>query len=930
MNQQINILMLGSTGSGKKTLLRNAAQEFTQALTEFAELWTFNKTTFIIPHKPLESTETTPLPPIHGIALVFSLTDLLDKESQQKRLDEITTQLKNLKQVTKKLPIDLIVTHCDRILGFKEYFSNLNQEDRQRVLGFEHTEGSETLLKKLNSQIITRLHHETVTEKRGLIQLFPAQFEKAIENLNEFVTKLSTQSSCQIQNYYFTSSKQKDKSIDLLGTRATTMPPAITEKSYFVEHMILRLCQQAERCALKHKQRDKKRWIIIPSCIIILIALVTTWHYTYQKTATTLHSIELSLQQKTSQIQPNWLQRMDLLATTIQKLNQPSLRYSRFIGFNQASKLKKKLVEQYHTQLLTEFLPYIEGILTKTLINGMQHDKLALYNSLKIYLMLTTQTHYDKNTIINWFALYWSDIYKNDPQRQQQMLDHLNNLLALKNKNWPRNQPLISQAQTALQELPAADLIFLKLQGQYKNQQQSLASLIKHSSNLDLSQAIIPSLFSADNFKHIYNEQIPELVANFSMGDWVIGKSTDATSSPDKQATIIAEVRALYLQYFSSSWEKTLSAIRLTQPQNFSDVQNAINELTNPHSSMMELLKFVIGNATLSKQLQPDTALSELSQFTQQNATYTETKTALSRLSIFLKPIVSSDDVNKESFNTTIAILNNQLPNNPLSTLNYINVQSPLKNWLHTIAVGCWKILLKNSAGYLNTVWSSIVLPSYTSDIAHRFPIDSESQSDISLTSFANFFGPDGTMDVFFNYYLKPFVNMKNNYWTWKPIEGQTIPIDQSILDTVMRASLIQQMFYTDDNQQPSFKFSLTPFTKSANLRSIHLSIEGQSQLYDNTHAQRSIFTWPGPAPDTVTIRAEFFKGSSTHREFKGPWALFRFIQFAQLSMMDDPQKFILQIKMENGLAAYHLIADNRINPFIPGVLNKFNCPQQL
>ena len=929
MNQKVNILMLGIKGVGKKTLLKNATHDVEPHQHDGFNFWSYQKTTFILPKYPLEQQHIDSLPHLHTLIIMIDIASIIDTSKTEHIL---IPQLNLIKVRYKKISIQLIVTKCDYILGFKEFFNHLNSEERQRIFGFQPQQGSTDLLRQINAQVIPRLHQETLPEKRSLIQLFPSQFEKAIEYLSIFVDLIHAKTGLCLMNVYFTSCKQKHKSIDLLGNHKTTLPPTITEKSFFIEHMINQICEQATLTALAAKRFDKKRWIILPICIIILITLITTWHYSYKHTAIALHEISLSLEQKPpTNIQPTWLARLDLLATSIQKLNDPSLNYSWLVGFGQTKTLKQKITHLYKTELRTEFLPYIEGILNNNMIQGMQHDKLTLYNSLKIYLMLTTPNHYDENTITNWFEIYWQHTYKKNPQQQKMLLEHLKNLLTLENKNWPRNQPIITKAQQILQQLPLADIIFLELQGKYKDQQQSLATMIPNHTSLNLKKAVIPNLFSPNNFKEIYNQQIPLLVNTFSQGDWVIGNATyDTHASSDQQSQLTADVRALYLQYFSQSWQNVLTEIELQQPSNFTDIQSLINELTNPQSSLMELLEFASGNAELDKKLQPSDALTQVNDLIQHKALYQKIKITLQSLSTYLKTIVRGDDINKASFDATIAILNNQQPQNPIARIRDLKLQGPIQNWLRTISQGSWSILLANSRDYLNNVWSSTVLPVYESKINDRYPFSPASKEDISLTNFDDFIGPEGTIDTFFNYYLKPFVNMSSNYWTWRTVYDQKIAIPQSILDTFMRASLIQQMFYTDDTHKMSFKFSLSPFTKSSNIKLLTLDIEGQIQQFDNTNQKDSIMTWPGPVPTHVSINASFYKETGITQSFTGPWALFRLLQTAQISLLGDPQKFVVQFKIGNGLAAYHLIADNRINPFIPGVLDKFNCPQNL
>ncbi len=938
MDHKANILVLGSKGVGIKTLLHYAQLERDQQDVAAFTLWHNKAARFIVPNTHFDQNTYEKLrqltkkigraQSLQAVLLVIDIPSVLNQDAVLAIAQQFSEQLNRVRKLQKKFDLNLIFTKCDRLVGFKEFFAYLNAAERQKIFGTQGELDFEPLLKKLNAQVITRLHQETIAEKRSLIPLFPAQFGKLTEYITLFITSLSANTALHIKDVYFTSCKQKDKSLDLLGKRETVLPPTILDKPYFVDHMMAQICKEAQTTKLHAKRFDKKRWIALPLCMVIIIILIMTWHLSYRHTSQALNKIEAQLQQAPSvAVKPPWLARLNLLSMSITQLNDPSLKYSRLIGFSQTSTLQKKLTLLYNTQLHTQFLPYIEGILADSIVQSMQNDKLKLYDALKIYLMLTTQSHYDQKTIVNWFTLYWQQHDKKTIQQQKILLQHLKNLLRLQDKNWPRDQPLINQAQQVLQSLPSADIIFLELQGYYKNQRVPLSSMLQTNSNLDLTQLTIPRLFNPANFKEIYNHQIPELVSLFDQGNWVIGKPAAISDTPQTQDTLIANVRALYLQSLSQTWQALIPKIKLKTPANFADIQSLINEMTNPQSSLMALLEFASGNANLTKQAQPVPTLQAVSQFLAHKAIYSQSVSALQTLSDYLKPIVSSDDLNKASYNMAIAILNNPTQANPIGNLRHLHLSEPIQSWLNTIADGAWAIMLTHSRSYLETVWTSSVVPVCDHKINNRYPFVASSNEDISLDNFSNFVGPNGTIDVFFNYYLKPFVDMHTNYWVWQKRYGQSIAFSQSILDMFMRASLIQQMFFADTDQHPSFKLSLIPLSKSHHIRAITLNIEGQEQTYTDSNQSSTILTWPGTKPNQVTLHATFDNAKPITLSFNGPWALFRLIQSATLIPLANPQKYVLQFKLGTALAAYHLIADNRINPFIPGVLTNFTCP---
>lgn len=942
MQKKSTILMIGKQHAGKKTLAEHVEPAFVSETQGPFTILKNNHTQWIIPHKPLnpETTEllislgkkNNALQPVQSILVVIDLPTLIDPAERAEEIKTLNETLQFIK-AREKIDINLFITHCDRLLGFKEYFSNLDKGARQKIFGTQGSQDFTNLLKELNAQVISRLHHETLSERRSLIQLFPAEFEKLTEILTEFKHQLFSDGNMTLHNIYFTSSQQKGKSIDLLGTREAQINPIITDRPYFITEAIEQILKEAKTNQLAAKRLDKKRWAILPICLIIITAFVMTWHLSYVNTERVLNRIELGLAQNpmTGTQEPAWQSRLFLLNQTLIDLDNPELKYSRLIGFSQTHALKQKLTFLYEQQLSREFLPYVSNIVSNTITENLQGDPLALYNALKVYLMLTHHQYYDQHTILNWFAVYWQNLYPNHPGQTATLLIQLNHLLNLKNQPWVYRPALIDTAQKVLAQLPLADMVFLELQGVYRNQTESLSNMLENSDNLDLSQAIIPSLFSPSHFKKIYDEEIPTLVMNFKQGNWVIGQPALAMNHNLAPEALISSVRLLYLQKLSENWQTVIPKINLKKPLHFSDVENLINEMTNPQSSLMELLEFSCVNARSDKQSKPNLSLQQVTEFLQQKGPYLQAKAALDNLSAYLTATIKSNDVSKASYNAAITILNNPNQKNPINALLKLNLAPPIQNWLNTIAEGSWSALLDQSKIYLNNTWTRIVLPTYSSTIADRYPLNPKALRMIGLKDFTNFIGPDGTIDVFFNYYLKPFVNMRTNYWTWQNMYGAAMPMPQSVLDVFMRASIIQQMFFTDNHHKMFFTFTLTPLSRSKNIKNVTLDFGGVVQHdTDFLNHPSMLVTWPAPNPESVSMHIVLSHGKPINEKTTGPWALFQLLQKGTLTMQQNPQKFILSFKWGNTTLSYLLTANHRVNPFIPQVLSQFACPDSL
>ena len=300
-------------------------------------------------------------------------------------------------------------------------------------------------------------------------------------------------------------------------------------------------------------------------------------------------------------------------------------------------------------------------------------------------------------------------------------------------------------------------------------------------------------------------------------------------------------------------------------------------------------------------------------------------------LQVYLNKMSHAKKVDNASYLAAVSRFKNDSANDPLTLLfqQAIHYPEPIRSWLMTIANSSWKVLLRNSKTYLNSVWNTLVWSVYENEIRGRYPIFSDSRENISLKNFNDYFGPNGTIGAFYVYYLQPFINMGSNYWSLKKLNGASIDISRNSLDMFIRASLIQQMFFTDNHSTPGFRFTLAPTFLSSNLKEIAINLGGQTYHAYPQQEQSKIFSWPAKA-SFITIVFTTKKGKTQTIALNGPWALFRLIDQSTLQTTGNPRIFTLIFKSGDDTARFKLTADHRVNPFIPGVISKYRCPNRL
>lgn len=130
------------------------------------------------------------------------------------RFDELS------KAFMSSIPIYLIVTKCDQIKGFNEYFNDLKEDEKEEILGitFDKDEAIESglvkpkledLLKRLSSPILTKLHYEWEEKNRSKIYLFTDNFSQLFDKTSLFIDICFAQTRYRqplmLRGLYFTS-----------------------------------------------------------------------------------------------------------------------------------------------------------------------------------------------------------------------------------------------------------------------------------------------------------------------------------------------------------------------------------------------------------------------------------------------------------------------------------------------------------------------------------------------------------------------------------------------------------------------------------------------------------------------------------------------------------------------------------------------------
>lgn len=263
-------IVLGPEGVGKRSLLRHSGLDFPvlrgnergipdlqKGPTEHCDLWISDQAVFVdlanryidVNHEPEElaallgkiakrRNET----PINGVVLTIDQISLSEDEgrqnSRQSRLHKLGRNLRaSIDQISDllghTLPVYTFVSQCDRLVGFREFVSTLNEEQRHKALGItlpmvastaEHHKQLERGLDKLSDSLyehVTRSIANAASEQDSEILFsFPQRFSELRDGLGHFTTALlhnnGRSEALHLRGVYFASAQQEQDALEHL------------------------------------------------------------------------------------------------------------------------------------------------------------------------------------------------------------------------------------------------------------------------------------------------------------------------------------------------------------------------------------------------------------------------------------------------------------------------------------------------------------------------------------------------------------------------------------------------------------------------------------------------------------------------------------------------------------------------------------------
>ena len=566
--------------------------------------------------------------PLNGVLVTIPLETLVGGSEQD--LDTLARQVRaRLQDVHQKLhvdvPIYLVLSKADKLLGFDEFFDQLTREESDQVLGtsFRKEQSGndvavlraefEALLRRLNSQVIMRMHQERDTQRRGRILDFPHQLGQIGERLCLFVDMAFTgnryQRVSQLRGFYLTSAPHLTEEMDAttagiganLGMNAGVLPTLRSGRSRFIHHVLSRVIfPEADLAGLDKRERSRIHWgqrALYVGALAALTLFGMLWAGGFSANYERLENLRNLAQ--------TWSQRSSPLTTRddpMAVLKTLDTRYAATqvfpkkgdVGYHERGGLyqgedvnpvvKKAYERELEGQLLSRVATLLEGQ-----IRANMKDRERLLNSLRAYLMLNMKDRRDALWLKDWVAAEWSRRYTGNTAVQNGLNSHFERLLK-QPFIYPLNDQLVAQARQVLRSESLANVVYRMLREQARNLlEYRLSQHLGPQGSLFVgTDYVIPGFYTQQGYQQYFSVKGSMLVTDILSDNWVLGEGSSISGMDLRR--LMVELEQLYFRDYANYWGEAVGRIALPAINDFSDGAEQLAGLTSANSPILQLL----------------------------------------------------------------------------------------------------------------------------------------------------------------------------------------------------------------------------------------------------------------------------------------------------------------------------------------------------
>ena len=595
--------------------------------------------------------------PLNGMIVTLSAADLMqqDNAARAAHVRLIRTRLSELaERLGTRFPVYLVVTKCDLLAGFTEFFDDLGQHEREQVWGmtfpFDETGRAEQALgafpaefdalgERLQARVLARMQRESDVRRRALIYGFPQQFAGLQPVLRSFLddTFGGTRFDAPplLRGVYFTSGTQQGRPIDRaigalaqsLGLRHdVSVNQGSAGRAYFINRLLKDVIFSEAALAGANARLERLRaWLqrgALGAIGIVLALALTGLGVSYQRNRAYVAEFNQQMTRlqglaHSAEAQRDPLALLPLLDAArdlpggYADASKPAPLLTR-LWLYQGDKLGAEARVTYRRLLNETLLPLVVQRLEDQLRRGAANAQAYQYEALRTYLMLGDPQHYDANTVRAWTDLDWQrDVLHDASAVQRNALDgHLAALFDERrfDPSLPLDRHLIEQARATLGELPLEQRLSNRVQRDLEQADLAPFSvsaaagpnaplLLTRTSGAPLTGGVAGAYTRSGYAQFVRLREAA--LADVARDAWVLGRR-DVAPTPAGTDALRGALTQRYFDAYNHAWDSLLADLSVVPFANLADGARIANQLSAHDSPLRNLIVAAARETTLA------------------------------------------------------------------------------------------------------------------------------------------------------------------------------------------------------------------------------------------------------------------------------------------------------------------------------------------
>ena len=584
--------------------------------------------------------------PVNGVIVTLSVSDLLQGDDiwRASQAGAIRERIKELhEQLGVRFPVYVLVTKCDLLAGFVEYFDSLGREERAQVWGttfaLTKDEGTDAALaafpeefrlleQRLQERVLARMQQVRHPYKRALVYSFPQQFAGLGEVLGRFLNDVFASSRYEAQallrGVYFSSGTQEGSPLDRVmsavaasfGLDRQAVPAnGATGRSYFITNLLQQVIfPEAELAGVNHRLEGRRRllqWGAVAGVSVLFVLLgagMVTSYLRNQAYVADMETRSADIAKRVAALPPQaspvaLLPVLDAARTLPGGYDDidKSVPLLNRLGLYQGDKLGEAARIAYRKLLQDTLLPRLQQRMEDQLRRSDANNAEYLYEVLRVYLMLGDPKHFDAESIAAWAAL---DDERNlkDASEEQRLALAAHELALMENFRQGQAMPeldaaLVADTRLALARMPLQQRVYNRVKRQLMREKllefspasaggREAATVFVRKSGEPITRGVDGMFSVAGHAKFL--EASDEAVADVEKERWVLAQQE--ASQADNQDQVRAAVLQLYYDDYIAQWDALLNDVTVRPFDNLEQGARITNLLSGADSPLRKFL----------------------------------------------------------------------------------------------------------------------------------------------------------------------------------------------------------------------------------------------------------------------------------------------------------------------------------------------------